>query len=87
MFRLLFVIESIYCQYSLEALIEAVSNVPIGTHYYSPALKKVGLYWICHVLLWFRDSVILWLQNLLNNLLCLWFYFNETYTTLDIWGK
>ena len=28
-----------------------------------PRFKKVGLYWICHVLLWFRDSVIPWFHD------------------------
>ena len=31
--------------------------------HYSPALKKVGLYWICHVLLWLCDSLILWFRD------------------------
>ena len=34
---------------------------------YSPALKKMGLYWICHVLLSFRDSVTAKLKYILLN--------------------
>ena len=50
--------------------------------FYSPALKKVGPYWICHVLPSFRNSVT---SHFVEYFLCLGSYFREAYTTHGPW--